>query len=117
MVEMTMRVPDSLAPRLRRMDMWLPTVLELSLAGFKTPAAQAAAELIGYLSKGPSSKQVAEYKISAQSQQRLRRLLALNQSGLLSVEEQAELNEIEALEHLIVMLKVQAREQMARKGQ
>lgn len=117
MVEMTMRVPDNLAPKLRRMNRWLPAVLELSLAGFKTPAAQTVAELIGFLSKGPSLKQVAEYKVSARSQQRVRRLLALNQSGLLSTQEQAELDEIETLEHLVTLLKIQAREQMTGKGQ
>ena len=111
MVEMTMRVSDNLALKLRRMNKWLPTVLELSLAGFKTPAARTVSELIDFLSKGPTPKQVASYKVSEHSQQRLRRLLALNQSSLLSEEEQAELEEIETLEHLVTMLKVQAREQ------
>jgi hypothetical protein len=113
MVEMILHVPDSLAPRLLRMSRWLPAVLELSLVGFKTPTAQTVAELVAFLSKGPSPKQVAEYKVSAHSQQRLRRLLALNQSGLLSADEQAELEEMETLEHLVIMLKAQAREESA----
>jgi hypothetical protein len=54
MVEMTMRVPDNLAPKLRRMTPWLPAVLELSLVGFKTPTAQTVAELIGFLAESPS---------------------------------------------------------------
>jgi hypothetical protein len=116
MVEMTMRVPDDLAPKLRRMNKWLPTVLELSLAGFKTPTAQTVAELISFLSKGPTPKQVAGYKVSERAQQRLQRLLALNQSGLLSEEEQVELDEIETLEHLVILLKTQAHEQTAGKG-
>jgi hypothetical protein len=116
MVEMTMRVPDDLAPKLRRMNKWLPTVLELSLAGFKTPAARTVSELIGFLSEGPTPKQVASYKFSERSQQRLRRLLALNQSSLLSEEEQAELEELETLEHIVAMLKIQAREYPAGKG-
>jgi len=115
MIEMTMRVPDTLAPKLRRMTTWLPTVLELSLVGFKTPTAQTVAEIIGFLSEGPSPNQVAEYTVSARAQERLRRLLALNQAGLLSTEEQAELEEIEELDHLVVLLKAQAREQLARK--
>jgi hypothetical protein len=116
MVEMTMRVPDNLAPKLRRMSKWLPVVLELSLAGFKSPAARTVAELIGFLSKGPSPKQVADYKVSERSQERLRRLLALNKSGLLSTEEQVELDEIETFEHLVIMLKAQASEQRAGKS-
>lgn len=113
MIEMTVRVPDSLAPQLRRMTRWLPTVLELSLAGFKTPAIQTVAELVEFLSAGPAPEQVAEYTVSERAQQRLRRLLALNQSGLLSAEEQAELDEIETLDHLVILLKTQAREQLA----
>jgi hypothetical protein len=116
MVEMTMHVPDELATKLRHMNKWLPTVLELSLAGFKTPAAQTVAELVGFLSKGPTPKRVAGYKVSERAQQRLRRLLALNQSGLLSEEEQFELDEIETLEHLVTLLKIQARKQSAGKG-
>ena len=116
MVEMRMRVPDALAPKLQRMDRWLPTVLELSLAGFRTPTAQTVAEVIDFLAKGPAPKQVAAYKVSARAQMRLRRLLALNVSGLLSEDEQGELDEIETLEHLMVLLKTQAREQSPSKG-
>jgi hypothetical protein len=117
MIEMTMRVPDSLAPKLRRMTLWLPTVLELGLIGFKTPTAQTVAELVEFLSEGPSPSQVAAYTVSDRAQQRLRRLLALNQAGLLSAEEQAELDEIEELDHFVTMLKTQAREQlMGRNG-
>jgi hypothetical protein len=114
MIEMTMRVPDDLAPKLRQMTTWLPATLELSLVGFKTPTAQTVAEVVGFLSEGPSLAQVAEYTVSARAQERLRRLLALNQAGLLSIEEQAELEEIEKLDHLLVLLKAQAREQLAR---
>lgn len=116
MVEMRMRVPDALAPKLQRMNRWLPIVLELSLAGFKTRTAQTVAEVIDFLAKGPAPKQVAAYKVSARAQMRLRRLLALNISGLLSEDEQNELDEIETLEHLMVLLKTQTRKQSPGKG-
>ena len=115
MVEMTMSVPDTLAPKLRRINQWLSTVLELSLAGFKTPTAQTVAEVVDFLSKGPAPKQVAAYKVSARAQKHLQRLLALNESGLLSEAERLELDEIETLEHFLVMLKMQAQEQMLSK--
>lgn len=110
MVEMTMQVPDGLAQRLRRMTPWLPAVLELSLVGFKTPAAQTVAEIVAFLSSGVSPEQVAEFLVSPRAQERLRRLLALNQAGLLSQDEQAELDESEQIEHIIVLLKAQAQE-------
>lgn len=116
MVEMTMRVPDKLAPKLKRMTTWLPAVLELSLVGFKTPAAQTVAEVVGFLAEGPAPAQVAEFSVTLRAQERLRRLLALNQAGLLSTDEQAELEEIEELDHLLILLKAQAREQVAKKN-
>lgn len=116
MVEMTMRVPYALAPKLRRMNQWLSAVLELSLAGFRTPTAQTVAEVIDFLSKGPTPRQVLAYKVSARAQKRLKRLLTLNKSGLLSREEQDELDELETLEHLLVLLKAQAREKSSGKN-
>lgn len=116
MVQMTMQVPENLAPKLRRMDKWLPTVLELSLAGFKTPVTQTVAELIEFLSKGPTPKQVSGYKVSERAQKRIQRLLALNESGWLSKDEQAELDESETFNHLVTLLKAQAHGQITDKG-
>ncbi len=43
----------------------------------------------------------------------MRRLLALNEASLLSTDEQVELDEIEQIEHIMVLLKAQARERLA----
>ena len=112
MVEMTMQVPDKLAQRLRPMSPWLATVLELSLVGFKTSAVQTASEIIDFLSTGPSLSEVAAYTISKRAQERLRNLLALNEAGMLSSEEQAELDEIEQIEHIMTLLNADARKRM-----
>jgi hypothetical protein len=69
---------------------------------------QIVSEISDFLSSSSTPEQVAAYKVSKRSQNRLRRLLALNQAGLLSKEEQVELDEIEALGHLVTMLKIQA---------
>ncbi len=113
MVEMTMRVSDQLAQRLRPLSPWLPVVLELSLVGFKTPAVQTASEIIAFLSNSPSPAEVAVYTVSERAQQRLRRLLALNEASALSLDEQAELDELEQIEHIMILLKAQVREPSA----
>lgn len=113
MVEMTMQVSDQLAQRLRPISPWLPAVLELSLVGFKTPAVQTASEIIAFLSKGPLPAEVAGYTVSERAQQRLRRLLTLNEVGAISMEEQGELDELEQIEHIMIMLKVQTQKQVA----
>jgi len=79
----------------------------------KTPAVQTVSEIIDFLSTGPSPSEVATYTVSERAQQRLRRLLALNEAGMLSSEEQAELDEIGQIEHIMTLLKAQARKRLA----
>jgi len=105
MIEMTMQVPDKLAMRIQPFGPWLPTVLELSLVGFKTRAAATATEVISFLETNPTPTAFLDLHVSGQNQTRLRRLLALNEAGMLSEEEQLEMNELEQIEHIIVMLK------------
>jgi len=112
MASITVEVPEHLARRLQPFSTWLATVLELSLAGFKTPVAQTVAEVIDFLSNGPSSAEVADYTVSERANERVRRLLALNEAGLLSPEERSELDEVEKLEHILIMLKAEARERI-----
>ena len=114
MVEIKMQITDNLAQRLQPMYDWLPTVLELSLVGFKTPAVQTASEIVDYLATGPLPQDVMDYHVSDRAQERLRRLLAINEAGLASAEEQAELDEIGQIEHIVIMLKAQAQEKMNR---
>jgi hypothetical protein len=111
MVEITMQIPDRLAQDLQPMYPWLSTVLELSLVRLKTPAVQTASEIIDFLATGPSPSEVLTYYVSDSAQERLQRLLALNEAGLVSTEEQAELDELEKIEHIMILLKAQAQEQ------
>jgi hypothetical protein len=91
---------------------WLPAALELGRIGFKTPAGQTASEVIEFLSVGPLPDEVAAYTVSVRAQKRMRHLLALNEAGMLSEEEQRELDELAQIEHIMVLLKAQARRQL-----
>lgn len=102
---MTMQLPDELAARLQPITTWVPAILELSLLGFQTHAATTVNEIIQFLASNPTAEEVRHYHVSEVTQSRLRRLLALNASGLISAEEQQELAELEALEHVLIMLK------------
>ena len=114
MVEIKLQITDSLAQRLQPISDWLPTVLELSLVRFKTPAVQTASEIIDFLATGPSPDEVMAYHVSDRAQERLRRLLAINEAGLASAAEQAELDEIEQIEHIVVLLKAQSQEKLVK---
>lgn len=107
MIDMTFTVPDELAERLEPIGPWLPTVIELGLLGFRTRAAAAVSEVVGFLATNPSPNEVLKFHLSDEAQIRLRRLLALNSEGVLSLEEQQELDELARLEHVLVMLKAQ----------
>jgi hypothetical protein len=116
MVEITMQVTERLAQQLQPLYDWLPIILELSLVRFKTPAVQTASEIIDFLATSPSPEDVASYHVSERAQERLQRLLAMQQAGLASEEEQAELDEISQIEHIVVMLKVHAHEKLVKKN-
>ncbi len=116
MVQMTMHVPNDLAKRLRPIRYWLPTILELSLVGLKTQATETATEIIQFLSKNPSPQDVLNFHVSKRAQERLRRLLALNEAGVLGEMEQLELDELQQIEHIIIMLKTQIAEEQQHRG-
>jgi len=112
MVQMTMQVSEELAERLRPIGSWLPTVLELSLVGFKTVAAATATEVVQFLSQDPTPQEVLAYHVSKRAQARLQRLLALNAAGMSGEDEQLELDELQRIEHILIMLKAQIARQM-----
>jgi glutamate/tyrosine decarboxylase-like PLP-dependent enzyme len=116
MVQMTMQVSEELAERLRSLGVWLPTVLELSLVGFKTVAAATATEVIEFLSQDPTPQDILNYHASDRAQTRLQRLLTLNAVGMLGETEQLELDELQRIEHIIIMLKAQVTRQMQRES-
>ena len=107
MVQMTMQVSEELATRLRPIGRWLPTVLELILVGFKTLATATATEVIEFLSTEPTPQDVLNYHVSDRAQAQLQRLLALNAVGMLGEAEQQELDELQRIEHIMIMLKAQ----------
>jgi hypothetical protein len=107
MVQMTLNISEDLAERLEPLGAWLPTTLELMLVGCKTVAAASVAEILAFLAQDPTPEDVLAYHASERAQSRLQRLLTLNASGLLSEEEQLELDERQQIEHIIIMLKAQ----------
>lgn len=105
MAQLTVQMSDELADRLEPIRDWLPTIIELSLLGYKTPALETANEIIHFLSENPSPDDVLNYRVSGRAQARLCHLLALNKSAMLKDEEEYELDEIDQIEHIMILLK------------
>ena len=108
MTEITITLPDKLAAQIGGAKIWMPTIMEIALTGFRTKTAESASDLVKFLEKNPSPDEVLSYHASKKSHDRLYRLKALSEAALLSSEERNELRELEKLEHLVVMLKAQA---------
>ena len=112
MVQLIVQFPEELAKKIQPIRSWLPTILELTLVGFRTLAIETATEIIQFLMTNPSVQEVLSYHSSDRAQQRLRRLLTLNEAGLLGESEQLELDELQQIEHTLIMLKAQVALQM-----
>ncbi len=116
-VQMTIQVPNEMAKRLKPIRYWLPAILELSLVGFRTLATETASEIIRFLSANPSPREVLDYHVSEHARERLRRLLTLNSAGMLGETEQLELDELQKVEHIIIMIKTKIAAQVQPKKQ
>ena len=108
MVEVTMQVPNELAAQIQVVSAWMPTILELNFAGFKTPVATVAADVIKFLTQNPSPQEVRDFYLSDEWQDRISNLLDMNREGEAGEQEQAELDEWMKFDHISIMLKVQA---------
>ncbi len=112
MVQLMTQVPEDLAKKIGPIRSWLSTILELSLVGFRTLATEPATEMIQFLLTNQSPEEVFNYHASEHAQQRLQRLLALNEANLLGEAEQLELEELQRIEPTLIMLKAQLAKQL-----
>lgn len=106
MATLTVNVSEQLAAKVQPFSHWLAPILELSLLQLETEAAKVANELIAFLTSNPSEQEVKAMRLSNSAKERLNRLMVLNEASALTSEEQKELDELEKLEHSIVMLKM-----------
>lgn len=66
-------------------------------------------EIYDFLTSSPTLEQIIDFHISEPAQLRTRYLLEVNREGVLTPEENTELDDIETLEHFMIMLKIRAR--------
>jgi hypothetical protein len=104
MATMTIEIPDELSVKLHRIQDKLPELLALSLHQPAIPAS-IYRMIVQFLAGQPTPAQIASFHPTPEMQQRLAVLLSRSQAGTLTVDELAELDEFERIEHLVVMLK------------
>ena len=103
----TLHVSDELADELGPLGDRLPELLALSLRQPALPA-QLYRTILDFLADGPTREQIVAFTPPLGVRERLRTLLDREQDGTLTPAERAELDELERIEHLVVMLKAGA---------
>lgn len=121
MAQLTIQISDELATRLEPLRERLPELLAqlletqsksastlLERTAFATEHPPVYAEVLDFLIQRPTHQEIATFKVSSQSQERLQALLEKNREAALTDEETAELDVYEQLEHLMILLKARA---------
>ncbi|WP_072622652.1 hypothetical protein [Spirulina major] len=104
MATITLNVPDELVPQLNAIGDRLPALLQQCL---QAPLPNHVYHhILNFIASRPTPDEIAAFRPTPEMGDRLRWLLDRNQAGTLTVTEQAELDEYERIEHLIVMLKI-----------
>lgn len=62
-------------------------------------------EVAEFLARGPSAQEIANFRISARAQERVRVLMEKNENGMLTPDEVAELDEITVLDQLFTLVR------------
>ena len=74
-----------------------------------TTASPAYLELVDFIAAGTTPETIIAFRPSQQAQARVASLIARKQEGSLSPDEQSELEDFLHLEHILIMVKAQAR--------
>lgn len=115
-ISLHIEVSDALGQQLQAMQDRLPEILE---RGMRDVLAEQigtfhdAAAIIAVLASQPTPEQILTIQPSPALQVRVQDLLDRNQQGILSPQEQAELEQYALLEHLVRLAKAHAYKQLA----
>lgn len=104
MTTITLDVPDELADQLALVRDRLPELLALSLQQPALPA-HIYRYVLNFLASNPTLEHIAAFRPTSEMQARLQTLLDRSRSGEISEAEEAELDEFERIEHLVVLIK------------
>ena len=108
-MQVTIEIPDRLAKEFESEREHLAEILELGLRQRKAQASGMRRELLAFLARGPQPAEIVAFQPSGRAVERVRRLIARGKKGRLGPEEEAEMDEIAELDHLVTQLKAQAR--------
>ena len=109
-MQLTIEIPDDLAQRLQPERARLAEILERGLRQMRSESSLLAQEVVNFLARGPQPEEIVAFRPSETSVARARELLERNRAGALTPDEQAELDEMAALNQFFALIRAQARQ-------
>ncbi|MEK7685099.1 MAG: hypothetical protein AAB466_06735 [Verrucomicrobiota bacterium] len=108
-MQVTIEIPDRLAKQVEPEREHLAEILELGLRQHRAQASGLRREFLAFLARGPQPSEIIAFRPSEAAVERARELLRRNKQGHLTPEEEAEMDDIGELDHVITQVKAQAR--------
>ena len=108
-MQVTIELSDKLAKEVEPEREHLAEILELGLRQHRAVASGLRHEFLAFLARGPKTSEIVAFRPSESAVARARELLQRNKEGRLTAEEEAEMDDVAELDHVITQIKAQAR--------
>lgn len=108
MATLTIEIPDTLAEKLSPHKERMDEIVGLGLKELSPLPNRVYRYILTFLAANPSAEEIVNFRPSAEMQERLGLLLERCKTESLTAAEQAELDEYERIEHLMILLKTRA---------
>ena len=112
-MQVTIDLPDQLARRLGAQKAKLEEIIERGLQQHGDGTSPHWREVIEFLASGPRPEEIVAFRPAEDHVERSRELLYKNRESQLTETEEAELDQMEHINHLMTLLKAQARKILA----
>ena len=112
-MQVTIDLPDQVARRLEAKRVKLEDIIERGLQQHGDGTSPHWREIIQFLASGPRPEEIVAFRPSETQVDRSRELLYKNRESQLTEAEEAELDQMEHINHLMTLLKAEARKFLA----
>ena len=108
-MQVTIDIPDKLARQFELEREHLAEIIELGLRQRLVHASGLRREVLSFLARGPQPSEIIAFRPSEAAVERVHELLRRSKQGSLPSEEEAEMDDIAELDHMVSQLKARAR--------
>jgi len=107
MMQMTIEIPEKLAKQLEPERERLAEIIARGLRRTWSGNSGLRREVVSFLARRPAEQEIIEFRPSEHASARARELLARNQKGALTPEEEAELDELCEVDRFVSLIKAE----------